>query len=114
LYGGIPEELMLYCRRYHRIVLSRYILEELLVYLKEVRAAYKWRNAIEKLLLRICLMVEPSELPAISRDPKDDPVIAAALSGHCCYIITSDKDLLELRRYQGVYVVTPKDFLDSR
>lgn len=46
------------------------------------------------------------------RDFKDAKVIACALSAKTDYIITGDKDLLVLKKYQGIRILTPKAFLD--
>ncbi len=113
LYGGEPEQLIRFCKRRCQIVISEYVVDELLNYLKQIGAPYKWRNSLEKLIKQICLLVEPRDLPVISRDPKDDPVIAAAIAGGSDYIITGDKDLLVLKHVQQISIVTPSEFLDS-
>jgi putative PIN family toxin of toxin-antitoxin system len=48
---------------------------------------------------------------AISRDPDDDKFIEAAMAGDCQYIVSGDKDLLDLKEYQGVKIVNVSDFL---
>ena len=45
------------------------------------------------------------------RDPKDDKFLACAVEGHAHYLVTGDKDLLTIRRYRGVAVVNPGQFL---
>lgn len=47
-----------------------------------------------------------------TRDPKDDKFLDAAVSGGAAYLVSSDRDLLVLQEYQGVKIVTPKEFLD--
>ncbi|MFA4890003.1 MAG: putative toxin-antitoxin system toxin component, PIN family, partial [Candidatus Omnitrophota bacterium] len=46
------------------------------------------------------------------RDIKDAKIIACALAGKTGYIVTGDKDLLVLKEYKGVQIVTPRAFLD--
>jgi putative PIN family toxin of toxin-antitoxin system len=46
-----------------------------------------------------------------SRDPKDDPFLAAALAGGAEYLVTNDRDLLDLGSPFGVSVVSPVEFL---
>ena len=46
-----------------------------------------------------------------SRDAKDDVYLAAALGASAEYIVTYDKDLLDLDRPFGIEVVRPAEFL---
>jgi uncharacterized protein len=45
------------------------------------------------------------------RDPKDDKFLACALEGGAQYLVTSDRDLLDMRHYQGLAIVNPGQFL---
>ena len=49
----------------------------------------------------------------VKRDPKDDPVIMAAVGVHAVFIVTSDSDLLDLTKPHGVRCVTPRAFLSA-
>jgi predicted nucleic acid-binding protein len=46
-----------------------------------------------------------------SRDAKDDVYLAAALGASAEYIVTHDKDLLDLDRPFGIEMVRPAEFL---
>ncbi len=50
-------------------------------------------------------------LSGACRDPKDDKFIACAMEGSADYLVTGDKDLLDLGCYQGVQMVRAWDFL---
>lgn len=55
--------------------------------------------------------VEAPDLPEpVSRDPDDDPVLAAAAEGECDCIVTGDDDLLPLESHQGIPILTPSRF----
>ncbi len=57
-------------------------------------------------------MVEPVALgKQRSRDAKDDPYLAAALAARAAYIVSYDKDLLELKKPFGVEIIRPAQFL---
>ena len=45
------------------------------------------------------------------RDVKDTKIIACAMSGEANYIVTGDKDLLVLKEYKSIKIVTPNAFL---
>lgn len=51
------------------------------------------------------------EIPAFTRDPKDDYLIAYALVGQADYIVSRDEDLLSLSRVEDVCMVNPVAFL---
>ena len=55
--------------------------------------------------------VEPTQRIDISRDPDDNRVLEAAFAGEADYIVTGDRDLLELGSYEGIRIVTPADFI---
>lgn len=51
------------------------------------------------------------DLSAVPRDPDDSKYLAVALEGRARYVVSGDKDLLEVGEYQGVRILTPADFL---
>ena len=51
------------------------------------------------------------EIPAYSRDPKDDKFVACAIAGQVDFLITEDRDLLALGDIGGIPVLTPYDFI---
>jgi hypothetical protein len=53
------------------------------------------------------------KLPGVTRDPKDDAVVACAVEGKADRIVSGDQDLLVLGTYQGIRVVTPAQFAEQ-
>ena len=53
-----------------------------------------------------------SDLARVCRDPNDDKFIATAVAGEAAVIVTEDLDLLVLGEYQGISILTAKEFLD--
>ena len=45
------------------------------------------------------------------RDPKDDKFLACAVEGGAQYLVSSDRDLLDMRCYRDVAIVNPGQFL---
>ncbi len=61
---------------------------------------------------RCAEFVQPtSKVEAIHRDPTDNMFIECALDGAANYIVSGDGDLLSLGEYQGIRIVTARDFL---
>lgn len=54
---------------------------------------------------------QPKETLDILKDEDDNRVLEAAVEGQCQYIITGDKDLLDLKSFQGIKILTPDQFL---
>jgi putative PIN family toxin of toxin-antitoxin system len=52
------------------------------------------------------------QLPGVTRDPKDDPLVACAVEGGAAYLVSGDGDLLDLDEYEGVRVVPPGEFVE--
>jgi len=46
-----------------------------------------------------------------SRDPEDDKFLASAIEAEAEYVVSGDNDLLDLKMYRGVRIVTPAKFL---
>ncbi|MGI8690720.1 MAG: putative toxin-antitoxin system toxin component, PIN family [Thermomicrobiales bacterium] len=55
--------------------------------------------------------VEVREIPAVSRDPKDDKFLATAVLAGADYLVSEDQDLLVLQEYSGVRIVNAATFL---
>jgi uncharacterized protein len=56
---------------------------------------------------RLAEVVEPQPLPApTSRDSDDDHVLACALAAQPDLIVSGDRDLLTLRQYQGIPILS--------
>jgi putative PIN family toxin of toxin-antitoxin system len=62
-------------------------------------------------LLAQAEVLETTELSAVSRDPKDDKILATAAAGSADYIVSEDRDLLDLVEYAGVRIVDTASFL---
>jgi hypothetical protein len=54
----------------------------------------------------------PDELPRLVRDPKDDYLIACTLAGDANFLVSGDKDVLDLKTVKMVRMITAKQFLD--
>ncbi len=60
----------------------------------------------------IAVEVIPARMmPVITVDPDDDHVLACALAAQADLIVSGDSDLLNLKRYQNIDIVTAGDAL---
>ena len=58
-------------------------------------------------------MIEPTSAINVCRDPDHDRFIECAVDAKCLYIVSGDKDLLSLRNYDKVQIVTVSEFLSN-
>jgi hypothetical protein len=49
---------------------------------------------------------------AVPRDPEDNMVLECAIEAEAEYIVSGDKDLLELKEYRGIRIIRAGDFLN--
>ena len=69
------------------------------------------RAFLEQLRLRVRI-VQPAPLSSrVSRDADDDMVLTTAIGAGAALIVTGDQDLLVIDRYNGIDIVSPRDFL---
>jgi putative PIN family toxin of toxin-antitoxin system len=64
------------------------------------------------LLVRAEIVPGRLQLPGVTRDPKDDAIVACAVEGGADYLVSGDQDLLVLDVYEGIQLVTPRQFLE--
>jgi len=50
---------------------------------------------------------------SVCEDPDDDKFLECAVASKCKTIISGDKHLLKLAGYQGIMVLTPRDFMEK-
>ncbi len=62
---------------------------------------------------RAARTIKPAvQLDVIKEDPPDNRILECAVSAGSDYIITGDKDLLRLKQYDAVRIVSVADFLE--
>lgn len=67
---------------------------------------------LEDVILLAQLVAGDDELVGVSVDADDDKYVAAAVEGRATLIVTGDPDLLTVKEYRGIRIVTPRVFLD--
>ncbi len=102
-------------------VLSPAILEEYrrILYTRKVRRYIPLSsNGIEMLLTGLALAAfwvddEASANPIVVQDPSDDIYLLTAATGQADSIVSGDHHLLTLRKYEGIPILSPRDFLQT-
>ncbi|WP_036489010.1 putative toxin-antitoxin system toxin component, PIN family [Myxosarcina sp. GI1] len=122
LWGGNPRRIIQLAVS-EQIVLysSKLLIEELqttLAYPKLQRRLEKLTITAEELLVevaRITQLCQPVTISDLSqlRDPKDKIVLETAVSVPVEAIVSGDEDLLILREFQQIPILTTKQFLEN-
>ncbi len=111
---GIGEGLLAICFRDHVVVLSDHILSEFAEhYIGKFKATDQQARLVVDTFRKHGEIVDPAEVvPDTFADADDLPVLGTAVSGRADYLVTGDKQLLELGAHQGVPILSPRDFYD--
>ena len=96
-----------------RLQLSQPILNETAEVLER---DFQWPlKSIEEIRILLSCMsqrVTPHvELDIVKRDPDDNRILECSLASRSDYLVTSDKDLLDLKQYGGASIIKPIEFL---
>jgi uncharacterized protein len=121
LFGGIPSKIILLAQSQQiEIIYSEALLNEI----RGVLSYRKFHKRLEKTglskqkildtLQKSAVLVEVNPIPSVAslRDEDDLKVLAAAVGGGAIAIVSGDSDLLVIREFQGILIMTAKDFLD--
>ena len=58
------------------------------------------------------VVLAPEDVLHVTGDPEDDGILATARLAGADYVVTGDRGLLALGRYEGAEIVTPRRFLE--
>lgn len=109
---GICEGLVTISFRDHTVVLSEYILHELAEhYVGKFRATPRDAAIVADTLRKQGEIVVPAAMPDDACCDADDlPILGTAVAGRVDYLITGDQDLLALGAYEGIPILSPREF----
>jgi putative PIN family toxin of toxin-antitoxin system len=118
--GSPPSEIVdAWLDGHYTLVTSLYQVQELVHVLSYPRIA--GRLSLEEaeldmilaaLLTQAEVVAGKVELPGVTRDPKDDAIVACAQEGEAHCIVSGDPDLLDLGEHDGIRVLTPREFVE--
>ena len=110
---GLCREVVHRAVRMRILASSTRLMDELDATLRRKFAVTPAAHAFLKAFRQQVRLVEPLTLPkAICRDPNDDMVLATAVAAKANLIVTGDQDLLALKVYEGIDVISPRRFLE--
>jgi putative PIN family toxin of toxin-antitoxin system len=116
---GPPGQVMMrFLENAFEIVLSPAIVEETVRAFaypkvrKYIHAGVDPELWFEDVVLLAQLVAGDHVVEGVSADADDDKYLVAAAEGRATLIVTGDPDLLTVKEFQGIRIVTPRVFLD--
>ena len=106
---GLCAEVFEVCVSSHILVTSEHILAEVnSAFLKKVKLPKEIVHDITDYLRDRAEIVKPDLIDdSVCRDKHDLPIIGTATKGNADFIVTGDADLLALKSYRGIAIMTP-------
>lgn len=115
-YGWWGKIIFKYSNHY-RLFVSKPILKEIFEVLQrpEVTSLFHTMEGLNKnKVIQIVSEAEAviiSDIPQISRDIKDDIFLATAKAANAQYLVSADRDLLDLKEYEKIQIISAETFL---
>lgn len=122
LWGGVPDQILQLVEQGEiEAIGSEEILDELQKTLQRPKLQKRLKQleiTADSVMLIVrqtmtVVRIEILEIPGL-RDLKDAIIVASAVSGHADLIITGDQDLLVLREFSRIQILSPRDFLAEK
>ncbi len=101
----------------YRLFISRPVVQEILEVLHRAELTTKFRELARFDLASVIDLLGQAEVvgiptvSSVSRDPQDDIFVATAVAAQADYLVSEDKDLLDLGEHQGIKIVSCSAFL---
>jgi uncharacterized protein len=114
-FGGLPLTALRTAFINHKIAACDAILFEIR---KALRRKFGWSSerlegALADYFDDLILVALSRNLRRVCRDPNDDMIIECAIAADADLIVSGDKDLLVLKQYDEIRILTPRAFLDE-
>jgi len=109
---GLCESILELCFHSNEIMICEDLLDEILRNLRQkIELPGGIVEDIGKLLREHATIVSPIPLATdLCRDPDDVKILGLAIAANADCIVTGDKDLLILEKFQGIPILTPRSF----
>lgn len=116
-FGGIPRKIISLWKNDEIVLcLSQGIIEEYLEVLN--RLGLKEKSEIENLTklfaegYNAVFTAKTPNIEVVKDDPENNKFLECAVALDCKIIVSSDKHLLELRKYIDIEILSPREFID--
>ena len=114
-FNGLPKKLLSELGEEFKICVNEKIVEE---YQKNIdkKISNPRYNFDEKLREKFFSSLQSFEMKSdlkICRDPDDDKFLNCAIDAKAIYIVSGDNDLLTIKNFAGIEIITARDFYEK-
>ena len=116
LFMGTPLKILKFCIIEEKIdiAVSPELMAEFVIKLRyKFGIDAKTLSELKELIEHSTLNILPHYTTKICRDDSDNMIIDLAIYAKAGFIITGDKDLLELKNHKGIEIITAAKFLEK-
>ena len=116
LFGGLPEDFMMLAKA------AKFKLYISLPIFEEIRKVLVLKFSATDMVIETALrtiraathLVQPRPFPeiVIERDPSDDRILECAVAAYANIIISGDRHLRDLNRFENIEIMTIRNFLE--
>lgn len=112
VYGGKPENIIkrLLNKQFIAITSPPLLAELTEILTKKFAFSFSRIRRTENLVKKHCKLVYPRRPLHVLADEADNRVLEAAIEEHCQVIVTGDQDLLHLKVWGGIKILTASEF----
>jgi putative PIN family toxin of toxin-antitoxin system len=69
------------------------------------------QEALQVIMEAVEAVAQPAQaVKGVCRDPEDDRILRCALAGKVDYLVSGDEDLLVMKEFKAIRIITPRDF----
>ena len=113
-FGGVPGEALYRAATAHQLVISELIEEDIFRNMsKKFRfSTQQTQRLMGEFLVGAIRITIAHEIQGVCRDPNDDHVLECAKKARAHLIISGDRDLLSLKEFEEIEIVTPRQFIE--
>jgi putative PIN family toxin of toxin-antitoxin system len=114
-YDGVPEDALTYAATLDELLICTQIEDEVVrvMHDKFHRDLEDVRELLADTIPNALRVIVTGKLSGICRDPNDDFILECAETGKADLIVTGDKDLLSLKMYGTIKILTPRQYLEN-
>lgn len=95
------------------LIISEYIVDEVTrILVDKFKLPRDFVELRISALYGVAEVMEPVLVSFVGVDKQDLPILGTAVGGRADFLVTGDKKLLGLGRFDNAAIVTPRDFLD--